>query len=215
MTEATKHEALLEDGIVAGNFENKYETTNPIARALVAGFLGAADAFVERTAAREIHEVGCGEGYLLGRWVREGRTLRGSDFSPQVIARARAHAAALDRDIRFEVAGVHGLSPDTHAAELVVCCEVLEHVEDPEAALAVLATLARPWLLVSVPREPVWRAMNMARGRYWGDLGNTPGHINHWSRRGFLSMLRRHGTVVDVATPLPWTMALCRVDAGR
>jgi hypothetical protein len=30
-----------------------------------------------------------------------------------------------------------------------------------------------------VPREPIWRIGNMARGRYLGDLGNTPGHIQH------------------------------------
>ena len=39
-------------------------------------------------------------------------------------------------------------------------------------------------LLVSVPREPLWRALNVARGAYLRELGNTPGHVNHWSKRG-------------------------------
>ena len=26
----------------------------------------------------------------------------------------------------------------------------------------------------------------MARGAYWSELGNTPGHLNHWSRRSFV-----------------------------
>ena len=66
-------------------------------------------------------------------------------------------------------------------------------------------------LLVSVPREPLWRALNMARGAYLTDLGNTPGHVNHWSRRGFEALLSRHGEVVETRSPFPWTMTLVRV----
>jgi 2-polyprenyl-3-methyl-5-hydroxy-6-metoxy-1,4-benzoquinol methylase len=92
----------------------------------------------------------------------------------------------------------------------VVCCEVLEHLADPARALALLARLAQPHLIVSVPREPLWRILNLARGRYWAALGNTPGHLQHWSARRFLALLHDHVEVREVRTPLPWTMALCR-----
>ena len=58
-------------------------------------------------------------------------------------------------------------------------------------------------LLVSVPREPLWRALNMARGAYVRELGNTPGHVNHWSRRGFAALLSRYGEVVEIALAVP------------
>ena len=45
----------------------------------------------------------------------------------------------------------------------------------------------------------------------WKDFGNTPGHINHWSKRSFVSMLSRYGTVDEVRSPFPWTMVLVRV----
>ena len=51
----------------------------------------------------------------------------------------------------------------------------------------------------------------MARGAYLRDLGNTPGHVNHWSKRDFVSLLSRHGKVEEVRSPLPWTMLLVRV----
>ena len=51
----------------------------------------------------------------------------------------------------------------------------------------------------------------MARGAYWKDLGNTPGHINHWSKRSFTRMLSEHGEVTEVRSPFPWTMCLVRV----
>ena len=94
-------------------------------------------------------------------------------------------------------------TPTRHAAELVVCCEVLEHLDDPERALEVLAGLARPWLIASVPREPLWRALNLARLSYVGALGNTPGHLNHWSKRGFERFLGERFEVVEVRSPHP------------
>jgi hypothetical protein len=52
--------------------------------------------------------------------------------------------------------------------------------------------------------------LNLARGHYWRDLGNTPGHLQHWSTLAFLDLLQDHLEVLELRTPLPWTMALCR-----
>jgi SAM-dependent methyltransferase len=95
--------------------------------------------------------------------------------------------------------------------DLVAATEVLEHVSDPERALAEMARVARRWLLVSVPHEPLWRVLNVARGAYLRDLGNTPGHLNHWTRAGFQRLLGSHGQVVETRSPFPWTMLLVRV----
>ena len=89
--------------------------------------------------------------------------------------------------------------------------EVLEHVADPEALLTELARVARGHLLVSVPREPLWRALNIARGAHWASLGNTPGHVHGFSRRSLEHLAARRGQVVAVRTPLPWTAALVQV----
>ena len=173
-------------------------------------FSGQVDELVALTGAAEAHEVGCGEGEIAIRLARRGLRVRGSDVAAEVIAEARRRAVAAGTEIEFRRAPIEELAPEGDAAELVVCCEVLEHLADPERGLAVLASLARPWLLVSVPREPVWRALNLARGHYFADLGNTPGHLNHWSRRGFVNWLSTRLSVVEVRAPLPWTMALCR-----
>jgi len=197
--------------LAGGNVYDKYGTSNPVARRLMAGFLGGLDQLVERTGAREAHEVGCGEGELAIRLARRGLCVRGSDAFPEVLEEARRRAAVAGVPIEFEATPVERLDPDQDAAELVLCCEVLEHVEDPEGALDVLAGLARPWLIASVPREPLWRALNLARFAYVGEFGNTPGHLSHWSRRAFVRFLTRRFEVVQVLSPLPWTMALCRV----
>ena len=166
-----------------GNVYDKYGTSNPVARRLMAGFMAQLDELVDRAGAKEAHEVGCGEGELAIRLAVRGIAMRGTDAFPQVLVEARRRAEAAGAEIEFEAAPVEQLDPDHHSAELIVCCEVLEHLADPDRALDVLASLARPWLIASVPREPLWRALNLARLSYVGDLGNTPGHLNHWSKR--------------------------------
>lgn len=197
-------------GAAGGNVYDKYGTANPVARRLMTGFLGELDRLVERTGAAEAHEVGCGEGELAIRLARRGLRVRGSDAFPEVLEEARQRADGAGVEIEFEARALERLDPDRDSAELVVCCEVLEHLEDPDPALDVLAGLARPWLIASVPREPLWRALNLARLSYVGDLGNTPGHLNHWSKRDFVRFLTRRFAVTEVVSPLPWTMALCR-----
>jgi 2-polyprenyl-3-methyl-5-hydroxy-6-metoxy-1,4-benzoquinol methylase len=190
---------------------DKYGTSNPVARRLMSGFLRSLDELVERTGAKEAHEVGCGEAELAIRLARRGLRTRGTDAFPQVLEEARSRARRSGVEIDFEATPVEALDPARDGAELIVCCEVLEHLSDPEHALEVLARLARPWLIASVPREPLWRILNLARLSYVGDLGNTPGHLNHWSRHEFVRFLESRFEVVEVRSPMPWTMALCRV----
>jgi 2-polyprenyl-3-methyl-5-hydroxy-6-metoxy-1,4-benzoquinol methylase len=196
--------------LAGGNHYPKYTVRNPVARRLVDGFLAALAELAERSGARQVHEIGCGEGFLSTMLAERGFTVRGRDLSLSAVTTAHRRAAGLGLPVSFRVADLYALAPEPDGAELVVCCEVLEHLGDPARALGVLARLAQPHLVVSVPREPLWRMLNMARCRYWGALGNTPGHLQHWSTRGFLALLERQVEVLEVRTPLPWTMALCR-----
>jgi 2-polyprenyl-3-methyl-5-hydroxy-6-metoxy-1,4-benzoquinol methylase len=202
---------VVEGGVIAGNFENKYESRNPIARHLMQGFLDAVTELVSNTGCQRALEVGCGEGKLAIHLKRSlGIDIRGTDFSPQILEQARANALRSGVNVPFEVLDLNQPGADTPMAELVVCCEVLEHLPDPEAALRRLATTAERALVLSVPREPLWRALNVLRGKYWRDLGNTPGHLQHWSQRTFIELLNRHLDVVEVRAPLPWTVVLAK-----
>src|SRR5918996_3398856 len=176
------------DEVVAGNVYPKYTTRNPLARLLVANFQASLRALVERSGARQVHEVGCGEGFLARRLAADGYEVRGSDLSPATIAEARRRSTAITPPIVFQVADLYRLDPERDAAELIVCCEVLEHLPDPAPALDVLGRLARPHLIASVPKEPLWRVLNVARGRDWAELGNTPGHLQHWSGNAFVGL---------------------------
>lgn len=194
----------------AGNYYDKYRTANPIARRLMQGFLDAFDGLAARVPVSNALEIGCGEGELSIRLAQRGFRLRGCDISAEIVEEARSRAAQANVEATFWTQPIETIDVAAEAAPLVVCCEVLEHLDDPRLGVDVLAQLAQPYLLTSVPREPLWRVLNMARGKYLGAFGNTPGHLNHWSRGGFLRLLARRFEIVEVRTPLPWTMALCR-----
>lgn len=202
---------MTEEGIVVGNSFDKYGSRNPIVRWIMRGFSDALNGLVERVAPDSIHEIGCGEGYWVLQWNRLGLRARGSDFSSAVTALARENAISEGMSERlFDVRSVYELDAERDSADLVVCCEVLEHLEDPSAALRKLQQVTERYLIVSVPREPLWSVLNMARGKYWSDLGNTPGHVQRWSRRAFVDLVSQHFVVEEVLSPLPWTMLLCR-----
>ncbi len=198
-------------GNISGNYYDKHGTTNPVARWLVEGFYAAFDDLLWLSGARSLHEVGCGEGVLSLRAARAGCTVTGTDLEAAAIEDARSRAVAAGLSLRFEQRDLHDIGPGSMAGvDLLVCCEVMEHLPDPQTGLEVLARSGAPLVMMSVPREPLWRVMNVARLRYLAALGNTPGHLNHWSRAGFLSFVGRQFEVVAVRSPTPWTFVLAR-----
>jgi 2-polyprenyl-3-methyl-5-hydroxy-6-metoxy-1,4-benzoquinol methylase len=196
----------------AGNFYDKYNTRNPVARAMMQGFLRS---FVDLAnmagSAGTALEIGCGEGELSMRLAHAGWNVQGCDIAEEAVQEARRRSVAAGLSIPFEQRAMAECADTYPTQDLVVCCEVMEHLEDPLAALNTLAGLSHAYVLVSVPREPIWRVLNMSRGRYWASAGNTPGHIQHWSKRAFVELLSQRLDVLAVRSPLPWTMALCRV----
>jgi 2-polyprenyl-3-methyl-5-hydroxy-6-metoxy-1,4-benzoquinol methylase len=200
------------DGTVTGNTYDKYGSTNPVVRRLMAGFESTLDELFERADPRSLLDVGCGEGVLVHRWAQQlgaQRRVVGIDLDdPQLHAEwAKRTAPNLD----YRVMKAENLPFSDGEFDVATAIEVLEHVPDPAHTVAEMARVASRWLLVSVPREPLWRALNMARGAYLRDLGNTPGHLNHWSKRSFVRLLAQHGEVVEARSPFPWTMVLLKL----
>jgi hypothetical protein len=74
--------------------------------------------------------------------------------------------------------------------------------------------VGRRHLVLSVPREPIFRSCNLVAGRYVRDLGNTPGHLNHWSTRGFVRFASQVAEVRGVTSPFPWTTVWATLPPG-
>jgi SAM-dependent methyltransferase len=200
------------EGTVTGNTYDKYGSTNPVVKRLMAGFQRTLDELFAAADPQSLLDVGCGEAVLTHEWAQrlgDQRRVVGIDLDdPALHAHWEQRTAP---NLEYRVMKAENLPFADGEFDLASAIEVLEHVPDPEHTVAEMARVSSRWLLVSVPREPLWRGLNMARGAYWKDLGNTPGHLNHWSKRSFVELLSRHGEVVHARSPFPWTMLLVRL----
>jgi 2-polyprenyl-3-methyl-5-hydroxy-6-metoxy-1,4-benzoquinol methylase len=211
MTPAATDVTVDAEGTVTGNTYDKYGSTNPVVRRLMSAFERTLDELFAQAAPQSLLDVGCGEAVLTHKWAQRlgERRVVGIDLDdPQLHAQWEQRQAP---NLTYKVMKAENLPFADGEFDVGTAIEVLEHVPDPEHTVAEMARVCSGHLLVSVPREPMWRALNMARGAYLKDLGNTPGHLNHWSKRSFVSLLSRHGDVVQARSPFPWTMLLVRL----
>lgn len=190
---------------IVGNVYDKYGTRNPVARLLMRGFLDAVTDLYCASAPTSVLEVGCGEGRLAQHLFTHGR--RPERFVACDLDLGHL-APDLDAAIEVHEASIYALPWPDRSFDLVICCEVLEHLDDPRAGLAELARVTARRVLLSTPWDPVWRALNMLRGRYLGRLGNTPGHVQHFTRRGLERLASTQLRILERRTPLPWTILL-------
>ena len=172
---------------VAGNFYNKYESQNPISRWFINRFTEHLESLLKDLQFESLLEVGCGEGYLLKRLEKrlQGVDLLATDISPEIIAEAEL----LIPEVPKLIASAYDLPLENKSRDIVLACEVMEHVEEPRKLLVEAKRVARKHCIFSVPHEPWWRIANMMRGKYLNDFGNTPGHIQHWNKTKLMNLV--------------------------
>lgn len=203
-------DAAMNDLFTGVAHAEKYQSGNWIAQKLVSNFMNSILRTVQQAGSMDVHEIGCGEGHILGILASNKFKVRGCDISNESLAIAKLESAKRNLDIPLEIKSIYDLNADQDAADTVICCEVLEHLTDPEEGLKKLVSIAKKDLIVSVPNEPIWHILNMARGKYLSALGNTPGHFNHWSKKQFIRFVAAQAEIISVKTPLPWTLIHCR-----
>ena len=190
-------------------YMGKYRNPNPVARWLTAGFYRALQSILTTLPGNHrILEIGCGPGESTRRILSmlRGQHFEASEYEQRLVDLNLNEGFPVP--LRQESA--YDLQRANNEFQCVLMLEVLEHLEDVDTALREVIRVAESAVVVSVPNEPLWRFLNFARGKYWSDLGNTPGHINHWSPRAFVKLISQHGDIISVRKPLPWTIVHAR-----
>jgi ubiquinone/menaquinone biosynthesis C-methylase UbiE len=198
------------EAVPTGNTYDKYGSTNPVVKRMMRGFDAALDELWAQASPESALDIGCGEGILTERFANrlgEGHVVGADLEDPKLRAEWEKRARP---NLEFRTLAGPDLPFADNEFDIACAIEVLEHVPDPARTLTEMVRVARRHVLVSVPREPLWRALNVARGAYLRELGNTPGHVNHWSKRSFLDFVNAHGQIAAVRSPFPWTMLLVR-----
>jgi len=143
---------------------------------------------ITESGAHTVLDAGCGEGFVLDYVARRdpGLELKGIDVDANAIAYARKH---FDHAAEFSGGSLLALPYEDDSFDTVLCSEVLEHVEEWDAALSELKRVARQYVIITVPHEPFFRVLNdFARAMR---LCQDPGHINFWHWGAFKKMISR------------------------
>ena len=191
-----------------GNYYDKYGSKNFIVKHIMNGYYDNFKLLILSKTFKNILDVGCGEGIITNyiKSLVNDVEIQGMDVSENIISKAKGSFP----DINFTVGSIQQIDIPSNSYDLVTACEVLEHVENPLAALEELFRVSKKYVIVSVPNEPTWRISNMIRGKYTMNLGNTPGHIQHWSKKHICNLVQRYGEILEIKSPFPWTMLLCK-----
>lgn len=184
----------------------KYRAKNPLKRLLIKRFVRAMHGlFLEAAPVRSMLEVGVGEGFLAGYLSEKLPDLE--IWGVDVDERDLGLLGEKFPRIQARAGSIYDLGALGRTFDLVVCAEVLEHLDRPEAAVAELSRVARR-AVISVPHEPWFMLSNLAAGKNVTRLGNDSEHINHFSPSSLRKLLSTAFTVDAVVTSYPFILAL-------
>lgn len=188
------------------DFSGKYSDTNIISKYLVNNYFKSVERLLKLTVnINTAHEIGVGEGKSTQRLTHLAHNLSGSEFLEKLIPIAQKNNPKLN----IFQESVYELKYKNESVDLVILLEVLEHLDYPELALEEINRISKKYLILGVPNEPLWRILNVIRLKYLQQFGNTPGHLNHWSKQNIIQLVeKKFGTVIAVESPIPWTIVL-------
>jgi len=193
----------------AGNLYNKYESKNPVVKLLMGKFFSDLNKIIlpVKDEIVSAYDIGCGEGYITEYFSQMGIPIEGSDISSRIVEIARKNHPS----IIFSLRSIYDLSIIEKQFDLIIANEVFEHLSNPDIAIEQLKKISKKYILITVPNEPLFRMANILSLKYLKDAGNTPGHINHWSKKGVELFLTSHKLIIKTTKcSTLWTMVLCK-----
>ena len=184
----------------------KYKNINFVTKRLISNFYETIYEITKKIEVNKILEVGCGNGYSTEYLsdIFKDNILEASDCDLKLVNVAKNKIF----NVNITQESIYKLNRESESFDLILALEVLEHLDSPEKALLELKRVTKKYCILSIPREPLWRFLNITRGYYLRDLGNTPGHINHWSKRKFIKFIEKYFKIIEIKTPTPWMIFL-------
>jgi 2-polyprenyl-3-methyl-5-hydroxy-6-metoxy-1,4-benzoquinol methylase len=189
------------------NFE-KHTTENPISKFFLNNFSNLLVTEVKLLKPASILDVGAGEGFMLERLrtAKVATKLEGIEYMDQAIALGKK----MNPHVTIKKGNIYDLPYKDNQFELVICTEVLEHLDDPEKAISELKRVSGKYVILSVPNEPLFTIQRIMRGKNILKLGAHPEHIQHWNSGAFQELVAKYFHLKSVKTPLPWTMVTAK-----
>ena len=203
MVETTASVATTIRDDTAERHRNKYANANPLQRLTLHRLHTTLAAELKALEPTSILDFGCGEGFLTEALATEGAPLNGYigvDLREDAIEEARTR----NPNQKFLVTDLFDPVALDPKYDVVLASQVLEHLIGPDKFLERLAQLTGRRLILTVPAEPWFQLINLARGRDFIRLGNHPEHVNHWNEKTFSEFVNAHANVISAKTVFPF-----------
>lgn len=187
---------------IVGNYFNKYQSNHFLYRRLVRNYRLTLHSLIQELQVNNCLEIGSGEGYIVDYLldIKPDIQIVGSDIEYSMVRHAKLRCLSSD----WCVAIGDNLPFGSDTYDLVLACEVMEHVINPINVIRELHRVSRKYVVISVPYEPFWRILNMIRLKYLRNFGNTPGHINHWSKKSIINLVNAYFEPINLRISFPW-----------
>lgn len=186
----------------------KYLTKSIVSNFLLNNFIKKITASISVINFKSILDAGCGEGIILLNIEEQlqNKSCTGIDINENHIELARKNVTFCD----FNYGSIYEIPFEANSFELVIANQILEHLEYPFKAIKELHRVSSKYVLISVPNEPLWSLLNMTRGKYLNNWGNTPAHLNKWSSKSIKKLLKNEFEIISVYKPIPWLIVLAK-----
>ena len=207
MDSTTSVDSSILDTYASSNLR-RHTTRNVLYRWHMEAFHDAIFEFVQAAHPASVLDAGCGEGFGVHELARRDPSLvlAGIDLDAEAVAYAEARFGDVASFMRGSVLE---LPCDAGAFDLVLCSEVLEHLSAPERAIAEMKRVARTHVLITVPLEPYFQALNDIA--QWLGISGDPGHVQFWNHAVFQAFIETHFDRATLARKHMYQLALCEV----
>src|SRR4030066_795580 len=92
---------------------------------------------------KTVADIGCGGGLLSEEFARRGARVTGVDLSPTAIDAAKEHAGKSRLSIDYRNCAIRELVDKGETFDIVICAEMLEHVDDLKSTVKESASLLK------------------------------------------------------------------------
>jgi 2-polyprenyl-6-hydroxyphenyl methylase/3-demethylubiquinone-9 3-methyltransferase len=183
--------ARIDNGLYSARADEWWEPDSPFYQMMVS-FNPARVGYVRRVLfdvlkvdprGKTALEVGSGGGYMSEDVARLGFEMTGVDPSGRSVAAASAHARSSNLRIRYLQGAGESLPFEDAAYDVVLCCDVLEHVRDLPKVISETARVLKPggvFLYNTINRTLVSRLAVIKVSQEWRRWAFLPPNVHEW-----------------------------------
>ena len=188
----------------------KHTSDNPNQRRLIDRFHHKIQGIIKDLHPQTLLDAGCGEGFVDEILLTVIPELQITGFD--VLGDSVKLASMRNPRGTFSTGDIYAIDEEDNSFDVVIALEVMEHLHEPDKALAEMARVASDYVVLSVPHEPFFCLANAARGKNLDitPKGSDPDHRNFWSREKFGEFVSRELDVVMLTGSFPWTICVGR-----